>query len=158
VRTARPGVASAGSGSQARPPALSPRRPGSASSYAVDIYRMGYYGGDGARLIASVTPNVTVSQNQPACNTNSATGLVDWQLACLCQLDSTYHRRVRCLLRTHPPHRRDQRESQIPFVVTDNSSHSDVVFMTSDETWQASMVAHPPSQPTATTRPTTGWM
>ena len=28
-------------------------------------------------------------------------------------------------------------ENQIPFVVTDNSSHSDVVFMTSDETWQA---------------------
>ena len=29
-----------------------------ASSYAVDIYRMGYYGGDGARLEASVTPNI----------------------------------------------------------------------------------------------------
>ncbi len=28
-------------------------------------------------------------------------------------------------------------ENQIPFVVTDNSSHSDIVFMTSDETWQA---------------------
>ncbi len=28
-------------------------------------------------------------------------------------------------------------ENQIPFVVTNNASHSDVVFMTSDETWQA---------------------
>jgi hypothetical protein len=27
--------------------------------------------------------------------------------------------------------------NQIPFVVTDNSSHSGIVFMTSDETWQA---------------------
>jgi len=26
---------------------------------------------------------------------------------------------------------------QIPFVVTDNSSHSNIMFMTSDETWQA---------------------
>ena len=48
-----------------------------ATSYSIDIYRMGYYGGDGARLVTSVTPNITVSQNQPACNTNTATGLVD---------------------------------------------------------------------------------
>jgi hypothetical protein len=49
----------------------------SASSYNIDIYRMGYYGGDGARLITSLTPNISVSQNQPACNTNTTTGLVD---------------------------------------------------------------------------------
>ena len=48
-----------------------------ASSYKIDIYRMGYYGGDGARLITSLTPNISVSQNQPACDTNTATGLVD---------------------------------------------------------------------------------
>ena len=48
-----------------------------ASTYEIDIYRMGYYGGDGARLITSVDPNITVSQHQPACATNTATGLVD---------------------------------------------------------------------------------
>ncbi len=35
-----------------------------ASSYAIDIYRAGYYGGDGARLITSVTPNIATSKNQ----------------------------------------------------------------------------------------------
>jgi hypothetical protein len=46
-----------------------------ASSYKVDIYRMGYYDGDGARLITSLTPSISVSQGQPACNTNTVTGL-----------------------------------------------------------------------------------
>ena len=45
-----------------------------ATSYKIDIYRMGYYGGDGARLEASITPNISVSQNQPACNTNTRDG------------------------------------------------------------------------------------
>ena len=42
-----------------------------ATSYTIDIYRMGYYGGDGARLDHQLTPNISVSQNQPACNTNT---------------------------------------------------------------------------------------
>src|SRR5262249_8606615 len=48
-----------------------------ASSYAIDIYRMGYYSGDGARLVDSITPNIAASQNQPPCNTSTSTGLVD---------------------------------------------------------------------------------
>ena len=27
-----------------------------ATSYRIDIYRMGYYGGDGARKVATITP------------------------------------------------------------------------------------------------------
>ncbi|HCU92568.1 MAG TPA: hypothetical protein DHU96_07405 [Actinobacteria bacterium] len=109
-----------------------------ASSYAVDIYRMGYYGGDGARLITSLTPNIPVSQGQPACNTNTVTGLVDcgnWGVSATWDVPSTavsgvYFARI---------YRTDGTTgaNQIPFVVTDNSSHSDIVFMTSDETWQA---------------------
>ncbi len=109
-----------------------------ASSYAVDIYRMGYYGGDGARLVASLTPSIPVSQNQPACNSNTVTGLVDcgnWGVSATWNAPSSavsgvYFARI---------HRTDGTAgaNQIPFVVTDNSSHSDVVFMTSDETWQA---------------------
>src|SRR5262249_44265492 len=30
-----------------------------ASAYHLDIYRMGYYGGNGARLITSITPSAT---------------------------------------------------------------------------------------------------
>src|SRR4029453_14070498 len=47
----------------------------SATSYRVDIYRMGYYGGNGARLITSVNP--VGRQNQPGCLSQESTGLVD---------------------------------------------------------------------------------
>ena len=86
-----------------------------ATSYTIDIYRMGYYGGDGARLIASVTPNISVSQNQPACNTNTATGLVDcgnWGVSASWTVPTD--RRVRRLLRAHLPHRRHQRREPDP--------------------------------------------
>jgi hypothetical protein len=109
-----------------------------ASSYAVDIYRMGYYGGDGARLVASVPPNIAASQNQQPCNTNTSTGLVDcgnWSVSATWNVPATavsgvYFARI---------YRTDGTSdaNQIPFVVTDNSSHSNIVFMTSDETWQA---------------------
>ncbi len=106
-----------------------------ASNYNIDIYRMGYYGGDGARLITSLTPNISVSQSQPACNTNTVTGLVDcgnWGISATWNVPVTavsgvYFARIYY----------SGGANQIPFVVTDNSSHSDVLFMTSDETWQA---------------------
>ena len=47
----------------------------SANAFSLEIYRMGYYGGQGARLIATVTP--TVATNQIACLTQAATGLID---------------------------------------------------------------------------------
>ena len=47
-----------------------------ASRYQLDIYRMGYYGGDGARKVATVQPT-SAPQTQPACLTNAATGLID---------------------------------------------------------------------------------
>src|SRR5258708_35837626 len=50
----------------------------SASSYKIDIYRMGYYGGDGARLITSLTPNSSGSQSQPA---SAPTPLRAWSTA-----------------------------------------------------------------------------
>jgi Domain of unknown function (DUF4082)/Bacterial Ig domain/Bacterial Ig-like domain len=109
-----------------------------ASSYAIDIYRMGYYGGDGARLITSITPNISVSQNQPACNTNTATGLVDcgnWGVSATWSVPSDA---VSGVYFAHI-YRTDgtQDESQIPFVVTNNASTSGIVVMTNDETWQA---------------------
>jgi methionine-rich copper-binding protein CopC len=109
-----------------------------ATSYKVDVYRMGYYGGDGARLVTSLTPNISVSQTQPACNTNASTGLVDcgnWGVSATWNVPATavsgvYFVRISRTDGTPGA-------NQIPFVVTDNSSHSDIVFMTSDETWQA---------------------
>ena len=38
-----------------------------AKAYRIDIYRIGYYGGNGARKVASVTPTATLPQSQPSC-------------------------------------------------------------------------------------------
>ena len=46
-------------------------------AYRLDIYRMGYYGGRGARKVATVPDSVTLTQNQPNCLTNASTGLID---------------------------------------------------------------------------------
>ena len=43
--------------------------------YHIDIYRMGYYGGMGARFVTSVAVNTP--QVQPSCLTNASTGLMD---------------------------------------------------------------------------------
>jgi len=109
-----------------------------AKSYAIDIYRMGYYGGDGARLVASVTPNISVSQNQPACNTNTATGLVDcskWGVSASWTVPTSL---VSGVYFAHI-YRTDgtSDENQIPFVVRNDASTSAILFGTDDETWQA---------------------
>ena len=48
-----------------------------ATDYRLDIYRLGYYGGDGARLVAAVEPSATLPQAQPACLFDGTTNLVD---------------------------------------------------------------------------------
>ena len=48
-----------------------------ATSYQIAIYRMGYYGGLGARRIATISPSATLPQTQPPCLTDSTSGLVD---------------------------------------------------------------------------------
>jgi methionine-rich copper-binding protein CopC len=111
-----------------------------ATAYKIDIYRMGYYGGDGARLEASITPNITVSQKQPACNTNTATGLVDcgnWGVSATWSVPATAVSGVYFahIYRTDQTNNPD--ENQIPFVVTNKASTSNIVYMTTDETWEA---------------------
>jgi len=46
--------------------------------YHIDIYRLGYYGGKGARKITTIIPPTSAfSQIQPTCLFDSATGLTD---------------------------------------------------------------------------------
>ncbi len=45
--------------------------------YHIDIYRMGYYQGNGARLITTIPSSQTLKQNQPAPLFDSTTNLVD---------------------------------------------------------------------------------
>src|SRR6266513_2058539 len=46
-----------------------------ATAYTLSIYRLGYYQGNGARLIATISPSVALPQIQPACLSGSSTGL-----------------------------------------------------------------------------------
>jgi hypothetical protein len=110
-----------------------------ALSWRIDIYRLGYYQGNGARFIASVSPLTSVSlpQIQPACLSDSSTGLVDcgnWLPSATWAVPSTatsgiYFARLIRL---------DTGEaSPAIFVVRNDSSHSDILVQTSDETWHA---------------------
>src|SRR5947209_5406255 len=46
-----------------------------ASSYSILIFRLGYYGGAGARQVATL--NVGTRTNQPACHVDAATSMTD---------------------------------------------------------------------------------
>ena len=37
-----------------------------ATAYLIDIYRLGYYGGLGARKVATINPSASLPQTQPA--------------------------------------------------------------------------------------------
>src|SRR5712692_6352964 len=48
-----------------------------AKAYRLDIFRIGYYQGNGARYLTTISPSAPLPQNQPACLTDSKTGLID---------------------------------------------------------------------------------
>jgi hypothetical protein len=48
-----------------------------ATAYRIDIYRMGYYSGLGARLVRTIRPSIPLPQLQPECLYEAATRLVD---------------------------------------------------------------------------------
>ncbi|HEY7633110.1 MAG TPA: DUF4082 domain-containing protein [Thermoleophilaceae bacterium] len=105
------------------------------TNYRIDIYRLGYYGGDGARLIQSNLSHT--GSSQPACLTQASTGLVDcgnWSVSASWQIPSTA---VSGVYIAHLQRNDTGGVSQIVFVVRDDSSHSDIVVQTSDATWQA---------------------
>jgi len=109
-----------------------------ASGYRLDIYRLGYYGGNGARLVATVLPSVTLPQAQPACSTNAAAGLVDcgtWSESASWAVPSTAVSGVYLakLVRTDGT----SGDNHIVFVVRDDDGQSDLLVETSDTTWQA---------------------
>jgi hypothetical protein len=108
-----------------------------ATAYRIDIYRLGYYGGDGARKWATINPSVSLPQTQPACLFDSTTRLTDcgnWAVSASWTVPATAVSGIytAVMTRTNNGH-----QNQIPFVVRNDSSHSDILFQTADETWQA---------------------
>jgi hypothetical protein len=108
------------------------------SNYHIDVYRLGYYQGNGARLQQSgIRPTATLPQTQPACQTTASTGLIDcgnWAVSASWTVPSTSVSGVYIARLV-----RDDTggASQIPFVVRDDAASSDLLVRTSDATWQA---------------------
>jgi hypothetical protein len=108
-----------------------------ASSYAITIYRTGWYGGDGARQIATVAPFAHLPQTQPSCIYDATTQLTDcgnWALSASWTVPTTAVSGVYVA----DLYRADKDDmSQITFVVTDPTSTSAILLKTSDATWEA---------------------
>ena len=110
-----------------------------ATSYRIDIYRLGWYGGLGARKVATVLPSATLQQAQPAGIADPTTGLLDcgnWAISASWSVpaNATSGVYIAKLVRTDPE---DGRASHIAFVVRDDDGGSALLFQTSETTWQA---------------------
>jgi hypothetical protein len=109
-----------------------------ASAYHLDIYRMGYYAGNGARKVATVQPLAVLPQLQPDCLSNATTGLVDcgnWGVSATWSVPPDAVSGIYFAKLTRDDGTAGS--SHIVFIVRDDDAHSDVLFQTSDTTWQA---------------------
>lgn len=106
-------------------------------NYRIRVYRMGWYGGKGARRLADVTPSVTLPQVQPTTpKTQPATGLVDcgnWAVSASWAIPANAVSGVYYALLE----RLDNDESNHIIFVVKRNGGSDVLVQTSDVTWQA---------------------
>jgi transcriptional regulator CtsR/regulation of enolase protein 1 (concanavalin A-like superfamily) len=108
-----------------------------ASAYRIDIYRLGYYAGRGARKVATINPSASLPQNQPACVRDVTTGLTDcgnWANSASWAVPSNA---VSGVYIARPVRTDTGGASHIIFIVRDDTGASDVLFQTSDTTWHA---------------------
>ncbi|MBI5577660.1 MAG: hypothetical protein HY895_00780 [Deltaproteobacteria bacterium] len=108
-----------------------------AANYRLDVYRLGYYGGFGARKVTTVLPTATLPQSQPACLSDPATGLLDcggWEESASWAVPATAASGVYLARLVRPD---TGGASHIVFIVRDDDGRSDLLFQTSDTTWQA---------------------
>ncbi|HEX6900080.1 MAG TPA: VCBS repeat-containing protein [Thermoanaerobaculia bacterium] len=109
------------------------------TSYRLDIYRLGYYGGNGARKIATLQPSAPLPQTQGACASDPTTGLIDcgnWQVSASWPGSQTANS-VSGIYIAKAVRTDTGGASHIVFVVRDDARNSDLLFQTSDTTWQA---------------------
>ena len=108
-----------------------------ASDYSINIYRIGYYKGNGARRIASGVITASLPQVQPQPLYETATGKTDcsnWQESGKWIVPTTAVSGVYIAKLT----RKDNGgSSHIIFIVRDDAAKSNLLFKTSDATWQA---------------------
>lgn len=104
--------------------------------YRIDIYRLGYYDGDGARQVASIEHVGDVNQPAPMLKLETATvDAGNWNITDTWAVpdDAVSGVYIAKLVRLDGT----EGENHIPFIIRDDNGESDVVFQTSDTTWQA---------------------
>lgn len=106
-----------------------------APSIRIDVYRMGWYNGLGARRVATLTPPSLPAQ--PACLVESASYLIDcgnWSVTASWSIPASAVSGVYFARLTRLD---DGGASHLYFVVRDDAGTQDILFQTSDATWQA---------------------
>ncbi len=116
-----------------------------AGNFHLDIYRIGYYNGAGARRVATIENQAGVTQLP--CTSDTATGLVDcgnwtvsaqWAVPADAVSGVYVAKIVREATHTLQANGGDLTQgSHIVFIVRDDERKADVLFQTSDTTWQA---------------------
>ena len=107
-----------------------------ATDYRIDIYRMGYYQGNGARYITTIEP--TDIRQQPAPLRDNSTGLADagnWAVSASWNVPTDAVSGV--YIAKLVGEAGTSAENHMYFVVRDDDGRSDMLFQTADTTWQA---------------------
>jgi hypothetical protein len=108
-----------------------------ASDYTITIYRLGYYGGLGARNWGNGVITATLPQNQPDPIEDPATGIVDcgnWDESAYWDVPANAVSGIYIALLNRTD---NNAKSHITFIVRDDASTADIFFQASDATWQA---------------------
>jgi hypothetical protein len=108
---------------------------GSGTDYNIKIYRLGYYNGNGARLVADLGTFTGITQPPPT--TNEVIGLVDygtWSESASWAVPSSAVSGIYIAKLTRAS---NGGASHIVFVVRNDASTAPILFKTSDATWQA---------------------
>jgi hypothetical protein len=103
-------------------------------SYRIDIYRVGYYGGKGARQVATVLPAAPPAP-QPACTTLPV-DCSAWSVSATWRIPSDAVSGI-YVAKLVPTDGSAGGAGHVVFVVRDDGRRSAVLMQTSDTTWQA---------------------
>jgi len=111
-----------------------------ATAYRIDIYRLGWYGGQGARKVATIPSSQTLKPAQPSCTTDAPTGLIDcgnWSVTASWVVPAGAVSGIYIARPVREDAGNAGKASHIPFIVRDDTGGSNILFQTSDTTWQA---------------------
>ncbi|EJL33387.1 hypothetical protein PMI01_02187, partial [Caulobacter sp. AP07] len=102
--------------------------------YRIEIYRLGYYGGDGATLVTTLNGLTGIRQPDPITDSRGLVDAGNWSVSAswATPADAVSGVYLAKLVRTD-----NGATNQIPFIVRDDGGTSDVLLQTSDTTWQA---------------------